>query len=52
MGANLFEATSYSPPYWMTISGTAKGGEVVDTLHSEPSSSPSLRNWLAAAATE
>ncbi len=26
MGANLFEATSYSPPYWMTISGTSKGG--------------------------
>ena len=25
-GANLFEAVSYSPPYWMTISGTSKGG--------------------------
>lgn len=26
MGANLFEAVSYSPPYWMTVSGTSKGG--------------------------
>ena len=26
LGANLFEAVSYSPPYWMTISGTSKGG--------------------------
>jgi len=26
MGADLFEAISYSPPYWMTISGTSKGG--------------------------
>lgn len=25
-GANLFEAISYSPPYWMTISGTSEGG--------------------------
>ena len=26
LGANLFEAVSYSPPYWMTISGTSEGG--------------------------
>ena len=26
LGANLFEASSYSPPYWMTISGTSQGG--------------------------
>jgi O-glycosyl hydrolase len=26
MGANLFEAVSYSPPYWMTVSGTSQGG--------------------------
>lgn len=26
LGANLFEAVSYSPPYWMTTSGTSKGG--------------------------
>lgn len=26
LGANLFEAVSYSPPYWMTISGTSQGG--------------------------
>jgi O-glycosyl hydrolase len=26
MGANLFEAVSYSPPYWMTNSGTSEGG--------------------------
>jgi O-glycosyl hydrolase len=25
-GADLIEASSYSPPYWMTISGTSKGG--------------------------
>ena len=26
MGADLFEAVSYSPPYWMTNSGTSEGG--------------------------
>ncbi len=26
LGANLFEAISYSPPYWMTNSGTSQGG--------------------------
>jgi O-glycosyl hydrolase len=26
LGANLFEAVSYSPPYWMTNSGTSQGG--------------------------
>jgi O-glycosyl hydrolase len=26
LGANLFEAVSYSPPYWMTVSGTSQGG--------------------------
>lgn len=26
LGANLFEAVSYSPPYWMTHSGTSEGG--------------------------
>lgn len=26
LGANLFEAISYSPPYWMTNSGTSEGG--------------------------
>ncbi len=26
MGASLFEAVSYSPPFWMTISGTSEGG--------------------------
>jgi hypothetical protein len=26
IGANLFEAVSYSPPYWMTNSGTSEGG--------------------------
>jgi O-glycosyl hydrolase len=26
LGANLFEAVSYSPPYWMTVSGTSEGG--------------------------
>jgi O-Glycosyl hydrolase family 30/Ricin-type beta-trefoil lectin domain-like len=26
LGANLFEAVSYSPPYWMTNSGTSEGG--------------------------
>jgi O-glycosyl hydrolase len=25
-GADLFEAVSYSPPYWMTNSGTSQGG--------------------------
>ena len=26
LGADLFEAVSYSPPYWMTNSGTSEGG--------------------------
>src|SRR5439155_5644231 len=26
LGANLFEAVSFSPPYWMTNSGTSEGG--------------------------
>lgn len=26
LGANLFEAVSYSPPYWMTRNGTSQGG--------------------------
>lgn len=26
LGANLFEASSFSPPYWMTNSGTSQGG--------------------------
>jgi hypothetical protein len=26
LGANLFEAVSYSAPYWMTVSGTSQGG--------------------------
>jgi hypothetical protein len=26
LGANFFEAVSYSAPYWMTISGTSQGG--------------------------
>ena len=26
LGANLFDAVSYSPPYWMTNSGTSEGG--------------------------
>jgi hypothetical protein len=26
LGANLFEVVSYSPPYWMTNSGTSQGG--------------------------
>jgi hypothetical protein len=25
-GANLLDAVSYSPPYWMTLSGTSQGG--------------------------
>jgi O-glycosyl hydrolase len=27
-GANLFEAASYSPPYWMTVSGCSSGATV------------------------
>lgn len=26
LGANFFEAVSYSAPYWMTVSGTSQGG--------------------------
>jgi O-glycosyl hydrolase len=27
-GANIFEAASYSPPYWMTVSGCSSGSSV------------------------
>jgi O-glycosyl hydrolase len=27
-GANIFEAASYSPPYWMTVSGCSSGANV------------------------
>jgi O-glycosyl hydrolase len=36
-GANIFEAASYSPPYWMTVSGCTSGSsaEHQDNLRSE-----------------
>lgn len=53
LGANLFEAISYSPPYWMTNSGTSQGGvNGAENLASEyyGSGSGSFADYLTAVA--
>jgi O-glycosyl hydrolase len=46
-GANIFEAASYSPPYWMTLSGCSSGatGKRQDNLR--PDMYESFVNYLA-----
>jgi O-glycosyl hydrolase len=47
-GANIFEAASYSPPYWMTLSGCSSGAKVGHQDNLRPDMYGSFVNYLAA----
>jgi len=46
-GANIFEAFSNSPPYWMTVSGCASGANVGHEDNLRPDMYGSFVNYLA-----
>ncbi len=46
-GANIFEAASYSPPYWMTLSGCSSGAKVKHQDNLRPDMYASFVNYLA-----
>jgi O-glycosyl hydrolase len=46
-GANIFEAASYSPPYWMTVSGCSSGANVGHQDNLRPDMYGSFVNYLA-----
>jgi O-glycosyl hydrolase len=46
-GANTFEAASYSPPYWMTLSGCSSGAKVKHQDNLRPDMYESFVNYLA-----
>ncbi|HKS79987.1 MAG TPA: glycoside hydrolase [Candidatus Acidoferrales bacterium] len=46
-GANIFEAASYSPPYWMTVSGCSSGTKVAHQDNLRPEMRESFVNYLA-----
>ena len=46
-GANIFEAASYSPPYWMTESGCSSGSSVEHQDNLRPEMQQSFVNYLA-----
>jgi O-glycosyl hydrolase len=46
-GANIFEAFSNSPPYWMTLSGCASGTTVAHQDNLRPGMYPNFVNYLA-----
>jgi O-glycosyl hydrolase len=46
-GANIFEAASYSPPYWMTVSGCASGSSVANQDNLRPDMYENFVNYLA-----
>jgi O-glycosyl hydrolase len=46
-GANIFEAASYSPPYWMTLSGCSSGAKVGHQDNLRPDMYKSFVNYLA-----
>jgi O-glycosyl hydrolase len=46
-GANIFEAASYSPPYWMTVSGCTSGASVAHQDNLKPEMYASFVNYLA-----
>jgi O-glycosyl hydrolase len=46
-GANIFEAASYSPPYWMTLSGCSSGAKVGHQDNLRPDMYGSFVNYLA-----
>lgn len=45
-GANIFEAASYSPPYWMTVSGCSSGANVAHQDNLRPGMYESFVNYL------
>jgi O-glycosyl hydrolase len=47
-GANIFEAASYSPPYWMTFSGCSSGANVGHQDNLRPEMYANFVNYLAA----
>jgi len=49
-GANIFEAASYSPPYWMTVSGCSAGTKVAHQDNLRPDMYESFVNYLAVVA--
>ncbi len=46
-GANIFEAVSYSPPYWMTVSGCSSGSSTEHEDNLRPEMRESFVNYLA-----
>jgi O-glycosyl hydrolase len=46
-GADIFEAASYSPPYWMTFSGCSSGAKVGHQDNLRPDMYGSFVNYLA-----
>ena len=46
-GANIFEAASYSPPYWMTVSGCSSGSKDGQQDNLRPEMQESFVNYLA-----
>ncbi|MBV8805430.1 MAG: RICIN domain-containing protein, partial [Sinobacteraceae bacterium] len=47
-GADIFEAASYSPPYWMTVSGCSSGGKERGQDNLRTDMQQSFVNYLAA----
>ena len=46
-GADIFEAASYSPPYWMTLSGCSSGATVAHQDNLRPDMYESFVHYLA-----
>jgi O-glycosyl hydrolase len=46
-GANIFEAVSYSPPYWMSVSGCSSGSKERQQDNLRPEMQESFVNYLA-----
>ena len=46
-GANIFEAASYSPPYWMTVSGCSSGASVPHQDNLRPEMYGSFVSYLS-----
>jgi O-glycosyl hydrolase len=46
-GANIFEAASYSPPYWMTVSSCSSGSKEPHQDNLRPEMQDSFVNYLA-----
>jgi O-glycosyl hydrolase len=46
-GADIFEAASYSPPYWMTVSGCSSGSKERQQDNLRPEMQESFVNYLA-----